>query len=92
MTSDIRTSVPCRKVSGSTRSDQGRDCRAPFLGQMTTGANQSIRFWDDLGSRVAGPGAPDVVTLPSRIARAGPPYFQVLTNCRRQNAPFTRDT
>ena len=65
--SDIGCHVTRRKVSGGTRSDQGRDCRDAFLGLMKTCAKQSIRFWDYLGSRIGVPGATNVPLLPALI-------------------------
>jgi hypothetical protein len=69
---DIRSHVTRRKVSGGTRSDQGRDCRDAFLGLMKTCAKQSIRFWDYLGSRLAVPGSAIVPRLPDLIRLAVP--------------------
>ena len=65
--SDLGCHVTRRKVSGGTRSDQGRDCRDAFLGLMKTCAKQSIRFWDYLGSRIGVPGATNVPLLPALI-------------------------
>ena len=64
---DIRDHVTRRKVSGGTRSDQGRDCRDAFLGLKKTCAKQAIRFWDYLGSRLGVPGAPIIAGLPALI-------------------------
>ena len=64
---DIRSHVTRRKVSGGTRSDQGRDCRDAFLGLMKTCAKQGIAFWDFLGCRLGVPGAPIVAHLPALI-------------------------
>jgi hypothetical protein len=49
---DIRCHVTKRKVSGGTRSDQGRDCRDAFLGLAKTCAKLNIAFWDYLGQRL----------------------------------------
>ena len=64
---DIRAHVTRRKVSGGTRSDQGRDCRDAFLGLMKTCAKQAIGFWDYLGCRLGVPGAVSVPLLPELI-------------------------
>jgi hypothetical protein len=48
---DIRLHVTRRKVSGGTRSVDGRDCRDVFLGLMRTAAKLGIAFWDYLGDR-----------------------------------------
>jgi hypothetical protein len=49
---DIRCQVTRRKVSASTRSDVGRDCRDACLGLAKTCAKRGIAFWDYLGSRL----------------------------------------
>ncbi len=64
---DIRCQVIKRKISGGTRSDQGRGARDAFLGLMKTCAKQRIPFWDYLGGRLAIPGAPAVPRLPDII-------------------------
>ena len=43
---DIRCQVIKRKISGGTRSDQGRDCRDAFLSLMKTSTKLGISFWD----------------------------------------------
>jgi hypothetical protein len=43
---DIRLHVTKRKISGGTRSADGRDCRDAFLGLMRTAAKLGIAFWD----------------------------------------------
>ncbi len=65
---DIRCQVTKRKISGGTRSDQGRDCRDAFLGLMKTCAKQRISFWAYLGDRLNVPEAPTVPYLPDIIA------------------------
>jgi hypothetical protein len=62
-----------RKISGGTRSDQGRDCRDAFLGLLLTCAKLGLSFWDYLGHRLQVPGAdapylPDLVRLRSAPA------------------------
>ena len=49
---DIRCQVTRRKVSGTTRSDSGRDCRDTFLGLMKTCRKLGVSFWDYLGDRL----------------------------------------
>ena len=49
---DIRLHVTKRKVSGGTRSADGRDCRDAFLGLMRTTAKLGVAFWDYLGDRL----------------------------------------
>ncbi len=49
---DIRCHVTRRKLSGGTRSDDGRDCRDAFLGIAKTCAKLGITFWDYLGDRL----------------------------------------
>jgi hypothetical protein len=70
---DLRPQVIRRKISGGTRSDNGRDCRDTFLGLLLTCAKLGISFWDYLGDRLAVPGAdapylPDLVRLRSAPA------------------------
>jgi hypothetical protein len=45
------------KLSGGTRSDQGRACRAAFLGLLLTCAKPGISFRGHLGHRLGVPGA-----------------------------------
>jgi len=54
--SDIRDYVKKRKISGSTRSDDGRRCRDTFASLKKTCRKLSIRFWDYLQDRVRGLG------------------------------------
>ena len=65
--SDIREFVKRRKISGGTRSDQGRDCRDAFLGLAKTCAKLRITFWDYLGARLAIPNQAVVPPLPSLV-------------------------
>ncbi len=65
---DIRAQVTRRKISGTTRSENGRNCRDAFLGLRKTCAKLGISFWDYLGSRL-GALAPDAVPrLPDIVA------------------------
>jgi hypothetical protein len=70
---DLRPQVVKRKISGGTRSDQGRDCRDAFLGLLLTCAKLGLSFWDYLGHRLGVAGAdapylPDLVRLRSALA------------------------
>jgi Transposase IS66 family len=71
---DIRCHVTRRKVSGGTRSDDGRDARDTFLGLAKTCAKLGVSFWDYLGARFAIAGSPIIKPLPQLIlATAQPP-------------------
>jgi len=65
---DIRCYVTRRKISGGTRSDQGRDARHAFLGLAKTSAKLGITFWDYLGDRLSISGAPVVPRLPALVS------------------------
>ena len=54
--SDIRDYVKKRKISGSTRSDDGRRCRDTFASLKKTCRKLGIRFWDYLRDRIRGLG------------------------------------
>ena len=56
---DIRLHVTKRKVSGGTRSVDGRECRDAFLGLMRTAAKLGIAFWDYLGDHFSISGSPE---------------------------------
>ena len=64
---DIRCYVTRRKISGGTRSDQGRDGRDTFLGLMKTCQKLGVSFWDYLGARLAIRAAPAVSPLPDLL-------------------------
>ena len=51
---DIREFVKKRKISGSTRSDQGRRCRDTFASLKKTCRKLGISFWNYLIDRVCG--------------------------------------
>jgi hypothetical protein len=70
---DIRLHVTKRKVSGGTRSLDGRDCRDAFLGLMRTAAKLGIGFWEYLGDRLSIPGQPIVPYLPDLVRCRGQP-------------------
>jgi Transposase IS66 family len=63
---DLRPQVVKRKISGGTRSDQGRACRDAFLGLLLTCAKLGLSFWDYLGHRLQVPGA-DAPYLPNLV-------------------------
>jgi hypothetical protein len=70
---DLRPQVIKRRISGGTRSDQGRDCRDAFLGLLLTCAKLGVSFWNYLGDRLGVPGAeapylPDLVRMRSAPA------------------------
>ena len=70
---DLRPQVIKRKISGGTRSEQGRACRDAFLGLLLTCAKLGVSFWAYLGHRLGVPGAdapylPDLVRLRSAPA------------------------
>ncbi len=54
--SDIRDYVKKRKISGSTRSDAGRDCRDTFASLKKTCRKLGIGFWNYLCDRIRGLG------------------------------------
>lgn len=54
--SDIRDYVKKRKISGSTRSDDGRRCRDTFASLKKTCRKLGIGFWDYLQDRIRGLG------------------------------------
>lgn len=62
---DIREYVKKRKISGSTRSEEGRRCRDTFTSLKKTCKKLGIRFWDYLNDRVTGKNA--IVSLPVLI-------------------------
>ena len=49
---DIRAYVIKRKISGSTRSENGRRCRDTFTSLIKTCSKQGINFWDFVGDRL----------------------------------------
>ncbi|MEA3643880.1 MAG: transposase, partial [Lamprobacter sp.] len=54
---DIREYVKKRKISGSTRSADGRRCRDTFASLKKTCRKHGLSFWDYLHDRVFGAGA-----------------------------------
>ncbi len=59
---DIREYVKKRKVSGSTRSEEGRRCRDTFTSLKKTCKKLGVRFWDYLNDRISGKNI--IVSLP----------------------------
>jgi len=59
---DIREYVKKRKISGSTRSEAGRQCRDTFTSLKKTCKKLGVRFWDYLNDRVSGKNA--IASLP----------------------------
>ena len=51
---DIREFVTKRKISGSTRSDNGRRCRDTFASLKKTCRKLGVSFWEYLSDRVSG--------------------------------------
>lgn len=49
---DIREQVKKRKISGGTRSDEGRQCRDTFSSLKKTCRKHGLSFWDYLGDRI----------------------------------------
>ena len=49
---DIREYVKRRKISGSTRSTDGRECRDTFASLKKTCKKLKIKFWDYLCDRI----------------------------------------
>jgi hypothetical protein len=65
---DIRCQVIRRKISGTTRSDPGRDCRDAFLSLAKTCRKLGISFWDYLGARLSAAGAKAIPCLGDMVA------------------------
>jgi hypothetical protein len=65
---DIRCYVTRRKISGGTRSDDGRDARDAFLSIAKTCAKLGITFWDYLGDRLGINGAVTIPRLPALVS------------------------
>jgi Transposase IS66 family len=63
--SDIRCYVKTRKISGSTRSDDGRRCRDTFTSLKKTCRKLGVSFWAFLVDRIGGleriPPLPDLI-------------------------------
>ena len=66
---DIRDYVKRRKVSGGTRSEEGRQCRDTFASLKKTCKKLKIKFWDFLQDRIRGKNhIPNLSTLIQQAA------------------------
>ena len=76
---DIREYVKKRKVSGSTRSNKGRQCRDTFVSLKKTCRKIGISFWQYLKDRHSGknliPPLPQLVEQKSTTSRQPVPVF-----------------
>ena len=70
---DIRCQVIKRKISGGTRSDDGRACRDTFLSLVKTCKKLGVSFWHYLGDRLAVPDGIAVRPLPDLVRKRAPP-------------------
>ena len=68
---DIREFVKKRKISGSTRSEQGRKARDTFASLKKTSRKLNISFWDFLFDRITD--AKHIEYLPEIMKRKGNP-------------------
>jgi hypothetical protein len=69
--SDIREYVKKRKISGSTRSDEGRRCRDTFASLKKTCRKHRVSFWRYLKDRLCGTGLiPPLADLIRQAAKA----------------------
>lgn len=68
---DIREYVKRRKISGSTRSDEGRECRDTFASLKKTAIKLKIAFWDYLVDRLTD--GQNIPWLPDLITQMAPP-------------------
>jgi len=78
--SNIREYVQKRKISGSTRSDEGRRCRDTFTSLKKTCRKLAVNFWDYLRDRVRGHGQiPTLADLiRQRAAESAAPTVQAV--------------
>jgi hypothetical protein len=71
---DIRQFAKMRKISGSTRSDNGRRCRDTFLSLKTTCRKLGVSFWQYLRDRIERLGSilplPEIMRLSAAQAAA----------------------
>ena len=70
---DIRCQVIKRKISGGTRSDDGRACRDTFLSLVKTCKKLGVSFWHYLGDRLAVPDGIAVRPLPDLVRKRAAP-------------------
>jgi len=72
--SDIREYVKRRKISGGTRSDEGRRCRDTFTSLKKTCRKLGVNFWTYLVDRIRGlgriPRLPDLIRQRAAESRA----------------------
>ena len=70
--SDIREYVKKRKISGGTRSDNGRRCRDTFTSLKKTCRKLDVSFWNYLNDRISNAGAipplPDIIRAKAQSA------------------------
>jgi hypothetical protein len=69
---DVRDPVTIRKISGGTRSEDGRQCRDTFLSLKKTCQKNAISFWAYLGDRL-GITAHGIAHLPDLIRQRAAP-------------------
>jgi hypothetical protein len=65
---DIREYVTRRKISGSTRSEEGRRCRDTFTSLKKTCGKLGISFWDYLNDRISKTNK--IIWLPDAVRNA----------------------
>ncbi len=65
---DIRCQVIRCEISGTTRSENGRDCRDAFLGLAKACRKLGVSFWDFLGTRLGAAVTHAVPSLPQLVA------------------------
>lgn len=71
---DIRDYVKKRKISGSTRSDEGRRCRDTFASLKKTCRKLGLSFWEYLNDRIRGTSQiPPLAEWIRQRAALGPP-------------------
>lgn len=74
---DIREYVKKRKISGSTRSDEGRRCRDTFTSLKKTCRKLGLSFWEYLDDRVFGRNRlPSLAEVIRQQASPGQPAYQ----------------
>ena len=78
---DIRDPVTLSKISGGTRSDNGRRCRDAFLSLKKTCQKNAISFWVYLGDRLG------IATSSVGVILTGSPVFDQLPRAGRSGAP-----
>ena len=70
---EIRDPVTIRKISGGTRSEDGRQCRDTFLSLKKTCQKNAISFWAYLGDRLGIPPIPSPASQTSSADAPPPP-------------------